>query len=118
LDENLRSLDDFNQQLITGFQLFKFVGEFRTRMIDCCKSIVDEINLPQGERTHSGREITQTGDGIIDIQKEKTFMISNCIVRVSWPDKKTVEFPDSGEAEVYTTKSSRSYGHGNNKPLL
>jgi len=110
LDENLKSLDDFNQQLITGFQLFKFVGEFRTKAVDTCKAIIDELHLPPSERTHTAKELSSIEES--DQTLEKTFMINNCIIRVTWAERSLQDIPDLGEHYVYTEKLIKSYGHG------
>ena len=62
MDDNLQAADNFEEQMKTGFQLFKFMGDFRTKSIDSCKSIIDQLHLPVDERTHGARELT-LGDG-------------------------------------------------------
>lgn len=109
LDENIKSGEDFNQQLITGFQLFKFIGDFRTRAVDCCKSIIDEIHLNSTEFTHGAREITSESR---ESQSERSFLINNCLIRITWPEKKAQNFNEFEEAELYFDKTGHIYGHG------
>jgi len=110
MDENLKAFDSIEERIKSGFQIIKFVGNFRTQAVDLCKSIIDELWLPASERTHSVRELTQPNPDNAEIN-QRIFFINNIIIRITWTERELIEDPDQEDLYLYTEKKLKSYNH-------
>jgi len=109
LDENLKAFDSIEERIKSGFQIIKFIGNFRNQAVDLCKSIIDELWLPASERTHSAKELTvfpESGE-----PPQRIFFINNIIIRITWTERELVEDADQEDLYLYTEKKLKSYNH-------
>ena len=131
LDNNLKASDNFQTQVLTGLELFKFLGDFRTKAVDTCKTIIDELFIPPSERKSNAIEIypsqfrekskdkamdnKQKADDNLDENSELIYFINNNLIRISWPESNFEPIPELGTTRtfnVYTQKYGKLYANG------
>lgn len=127
-DENINSLNSFEENMKKGLKLFHFLGLFKNKAIEITKEIVDSFVLPEQSRKYHPIQSKQSISNNI-MTMEHTYFITNpnFIVKLAWPESIQSNFfelqsselyHNSNNSLIYSANKLKALGHGNKKYIF